>query len=116
MNPDNEEADQAVRQLSAMAHPGRLALLKLLVQAGPDGLSAGAIARAAGLAPPTATGQLARLVTAGLLTQARKGRQVIYTASYRSMTELLGYLMADCCCGREEICAPLTAAATGSGS
>jgi DNA-binding transcriptional ArsR family regulator len=92
-----------------MAHPGRLALLKLLIQAGPDGLPAGAIARAAGLAPPTATGQLARLVAAGLLAQARKGRQVIYSASYRSMTELLGYLMADCCCGRTEICAPLTA-------
>lgn len=114
MSEATDSADLAVRQLAAMAHHGRLALLKRLVQAGPEGLSAGAIAASAGLAPPTATGQLGQLAAAGLLSQTRRGRQVIYRASYESMTGLLSYLMEDCCCGKAEICAPLAAGACAS--
>ncbi|MEM1229819.1 MAG: helix-turn-helix transcriptional regulator [Pseudomonadota bacterium] len=111
---ESEQSEQAVAQLAAMAHSGRLALLKLLIQAGPGGLAAGAIARAAGIAPPTATGQLAALRDSGLLWAQRQGRQIIYRANYTALTGLLQFLMADCCCGRDEICAPLGANVSGA--
>lgn len=96
--PESDSAlEAAVLQLAALAHPGRLSLMKRLIQAGPDGLTAGAIAESAGLEPPTATGQLTTLRTSGLLAKRRQGRNIYYAANYAAMTTLLGYLVADCC-------------------
>lgn len=98
---------QAVDVLSALAHGHRLAVFRLLVKAGARGLPAGEIAREIGVLPNTLSTHLTILGHAGLVTSRREGRSVIYSADYEAMRELLGFLVADCCGGRPEICAPL---------
>ena len=102
------ESSNAVSALSALAHPGRLEVFRRLVQAGPEGLAAGEIARATGSLPNTLSTNLNILAAAGLVAARREGRSIIYTAGYDRMRQLLGFLMEDCCGGRPEICAPLT--------
>lgn len=97
----------AVDALSALAHASRLAVFRLLVRTGADGLPAGEIAREVGALPNTLSTHLAILDHAGLIQSRRDGRSVIYSANYDGMRELLGFLVADCCAGRPEICAPL---------
>jgi len=99
--------DSAVDSLSALAHEGRLALVRRLIQAGPNGMNAGDLAVKAGVGPTTASAQLLVLKNVGLVQSKRKGRQIIYSASYNKMAALLGFLMKDCCCSRPEICQPL---------
>ena len=105
------ETKPAVSALSALAHEGRLGVFRLLVQAGPDGLPAGEIARRLGILPNTLSASLNILSQAGLVASRRDGRSIIYTAEYAAMRELLAFLMEDCCAGAPEICAPLAAAA-----
>jgi DNA-binding transcriptional ArsR family regulator len=102
------ESDDAVEALGALAHPRRLAVFRLLVQAGPDGMPAGEVARALDTPANTMSTQLAILTRAGLIRSRRESRSIIYVADYRQITALLGFLMEDCCQGRAEICAPLT--------
>jgi ArsR family transcriptional regulator len=102
----------AVGALSALAHPGRLDVFRLLVKAGPEGLAAGAIARATGSLTNTLSTNLGILATAGLVSSRRDGRSIIYTASYDQMRELLAFLMEDCCGGNPQICAPLAEVAS----
>ena len=97
----------AVPTLSALAHPGRLAIFRALVQAGPDGLPAGEISRRLGIAPNTLSASLNLLAQAGLVAGVRHGRSIVYCAVYARMAALLGFLMEDCCQGRSEICTPL---------
>lgn len=97
----------AVAALSALAHPSRLAVFRLLVRAGPDGLPAGEIAREVGALPNTLSSHLTILVHAGLIGSRREGRSILYSADYEGMRALLGFLMEDCCAGHAEICAPL---------
>lgn len=97
----------AVEALSALAHGHRLAVFRLLVRAGTDGLPAGEIAREIGMLPNTLSTHLTILSHAGLIRSRREGRSVIYSADYDGMRDLLGFLVADCCGGRPEICAPL---------
>lgn len=97
----------AVEILSALAHGHRLAVFRLLVKAGTEGVPAGEIARELGVLPNTLSTHLTILGHAGLVTSRREGRSVIYAADYAAMRELLGFLVADCCDGRPEICAPL---------
>ena len=101
----------AVGALGALAHPGRLEVFRLLVQAGPDGVAAGEIARATGILANTLSTNLNILAGAGLVTSRREGRSIIYAAAYDRMRELLAFLMEDCCGGKPEICAPLAAIA-----
>ena len=101
------ETNAAVAALSALAHEGRLSVFRLLVQAGPEGLAAGEIARRTGSPPSTLSANLAILTNAGLATSRREGRSIIYAAGYGPMRELLAFLMEDCCQGSPEICAPL---------
>jgi DNA-binding transcriptional ArsR family regulator len=108
------ETPVAVNALSALAHPGRLEVFRLLIQAGSEGLAAGEIARATGSLPNTLSTNLGILTGAGLLASRRDGRSIVYTAAYERMRELLAFLMADCCGGKPEICAPLTALASQS--
>jgi ArsR family transcriptional regulator, arsenate/arsenite/antimonite-responsive transcriptional repressor len=104
------ETASAVRSLSALAHEGRLAIFRELVQAGPEGLAAGEIGRRLVIAPNTLSASLAVLSNAGLATSRREGRSIIYAAAYDRMSGLLSFLMADCCGGRPEICAPVAVA------
>ena len=79
----------------------------MLVQAGPDGIAAGEIARRLDMPANSLSANLKVLTHAGLLVSRREGRSIIYSACYDRMTHLLGYLMEDCCAGSPEICAPL---------
>lgn len=103
----------AVEALSALAHGHRLAVFRLLVRAGSKGLPAGEIAREVGVLPNTLSTHLTILGHAGLVRSQRDGRSIIYSANYDGMGDLLGFLVADCCAGRPEICAPVVEAAQG---
>lgn len=105
----------AVEVLSALAHPSRLAVFRLLVRAGAEGMAAGDIARAIGALPNTLSTHLTILGHAGLTASRREGRSIIYSADYDRMRDLLGFLVADCCAGRPEICGPLADVAAGAG-
>lgn len=97
----------AVAALSALAHESRLVAFRLLMQAGPEGIPAGEIARQLDVPPNTLSSNLTILSHAGLIEGRREGRSIIYSAKYDNMTALLEYLMEDCCGGLPEICASL---------
>lgn len=97
------KSNQVVFALSALAHEARLAVFRLLVQAGPDGLPAGAIAEQLALAPSGLSFHLKELTAAGLLIRQPDGRQVRYSAGYTTMNDLIAYLALNCCQG--EVCA-----------
>src|SRR5215510_7196275 len=101
------ETIDAVAALAALAQDNRLDVFRLLVQAGPDGLSAGAIADALDLAPNTLTFHFDRLRLAGLVTVRRDGRSMIYAAQFEQMNALLAFLTQNCCGG--EPCGPALA-------
>lgn len=103
---------EAVEALSALAHASRLAVFRLLVRAGSAGLAAGELAREVGALPNTLSTHLTILGHAGLVRSRREGRSVIYSADYDGMRGLLGFLVADCCGGRPEICGELGEAIT----
>ena len=107
------ESAKAVQKLSALAQDARLAVFRLLVKAGPDGMAAGDIARKLKTAPNTMSAQLLLLSNAGLIRARRDGRSIIYAADFEAMSDLLLFLTEDCCGGRAEICAPLASVATG---
>jgi ArsR family transcriptional regulator, arsenate/arsenite/antimonite-responsive transcriptional repressor len=94
MNPD-----LVIRALSALAQEHRLAAFRLLVQAGADGLAAGSIAERLGLPASSMSFHLAQLGHAGLVTQRRASRSIIYAADYAVMNGLMGYLTENCCAG-----------------
>lgn len=98
---------EAVEGLSALAHGHRLSVFRLLVRAGADGLPAGEIAREVGILPNTLSSHLTILGHAKLIQSRREGRCVIYSANYDAMRDLLGFLVADCCAGKPEICGAL---------
>jgi DNA-binding transcriptional ArsR family regulator len=108
------ENPAAISALSALAHPGRLEVFRLLVRAGPEGMAAGEIARATGSLANTLSANLNILAAAGLVSARRDGRSIIYAAGYDRMRDLLAFLMEDCCGGKPEICAPLAAVASRS--
>lgn len=101
------ELSTAVESLSALAHGHRLAIFRLLVQTGADGMPAGEIARQIGILSNTLSAHLTILNHAGLVQSRREGRSIIYSAQYEAMRKLLNYLVADCCGGRPEICGSL---------
>jgi ArsR family transcriptional regulator len=100
------EKSNAVAALAALAQDNRLDVFRLLVQAGPEGMPAGQVAEALGLAPNTLTFHFDRLRSAGLVTVRREGRSMIYAAQYKAMNALLGFLTDNCCQGAPEKCAP----------
>ena len=99
------ETKRAVEALQALAQETRLTAFRLLVEAGPEGIAAGEIARALDVAPPTLSFHLSALMHAGLVTNRRDGRQVIYAASFEAMDGLVGYLVQNCCRGEQD-CLP----------
>src|SRR5229473_7381172 len=100
------EKTDAVAALAAFAQDNRLDVFRLLVQAGPEGMPAGAVASALDLAPNTLTFHFDRLRQAGLVKVRREGRSMIYAARFETMNALLGYLTENCCKGAAESCAP----------
>jgi len=101
------EMQVAIPALSALGHEGRLTIFRLLVQAGPEGMAAGQVARRLDIHPSTLTANLNILSRATLVRSRREGRSIVYSADFRTMGGLLGYLMADCCNGNPEVCLPL---------
>lgn len=97
----------AIEGLSALAQASRLAVFRLLVRAGPEGLMAGEIAREIGTPQNTMSAHLAILSRAGLITAERAGRAIVYRLNTNGVTRLFDYLVSDCCAGRPELCAPL---------
>lgn len=93
-----EETD-VIRALGALAHPLRLQVFRALVVVGESGLTPGAIHDALGVPPATLSFHLKELVAAGLVTQERASRHLIYRAAYARMNQLLGYLTQNCCQG-----------------
>ncbi len=89
----------AIAALGALAQETRLALFRLLVTCGPEGLPAGVIAERLGVAPSSLSFHLQQLVHAGLITQRRLSRQLIYAAEYGTMNQLMAYLTENCCAG-----------------
>ena len=102
----------AVDALGALAHETRLSVFRLLVQAGPDGMVAGAIAERLGVPPSTMSHHLATLERAGLARSQRESRLIHYRADYPAMRRLLTFLLQDCCGGAPEMCSGLMAGQT----
>jgi len=93
------EKTGAVTALAALAQDNRLDVFRLLIQAGPEGMPAGAVAEALDLAPNTLTFHFDRLRMAGLVTVRRESRSMIYAARIETMNDLLGFLTENCCGG-----------------
>ena len=104
------DQSQALRGFAALSQETRLAILRVLVRAGPDGLAAGAVAEAVDASPSNVSFHLKDLEHAGLITARRESRSIIYTADYEALRDLIAFLMKDCCAGRPEICLPAAAA------
>jgi DNA-binding transcriptional ArsR family regulator len=103
----------AVGKLSALAQETRLALFRLLVEAGPAGLPAGEIAERLAVAAPTLSFHLKELSHAGLVGATPRGRFVVYRADFDAMNGLIGYLTENCCrMGCDAECAPVSTAST----
>lgn len=102
------QSDKAVRSLAALAQEHRLAAFRLLVEAGAEGIPAGVLADRLGVPPSSMSFHLAQLSHAGLVTQRRESRSIIYTADYGAMNALMGYLTENCCGGDPcaAVCAP----------
>ena len=101
---------QALSAFAALGQEHRLRVVRALVTAGPDGLAAGTLAEAVGTASNNLSFHLKELSHAGLIRSRREGKSVIYTAAYPALSDLVQFLMRDCCQGHPEVCAPAFAA------
>ncbi|MEY4671978.1 MAG: hypothetical protein RLZZ415_1857 [Pseudomonadota bacterium] len=102
------QSEIVIRALSALAQEHRLAAYRLLVQAGAEGMAAGGLSEALGLPASSMSFHLSQLSHAGLVTQRRQSRSIIYSADYAAMSELMAYLTDNCCGGAA--CEPALAA------
>lgn len=93
------ESKSIVIALSALAQESRLAIFRLLVQAGPAGLAAGKIGETLGIAPSSLSFHMKELAHARLVTSRQESRYVIYSANFQTMNEVLGFLTENCCGG-----------------
>lgn len=103
------EKSDILAALTALGHPLRLDVFRLLVRAGQGGLLAGEISAALDTRANTMSANLSVLLNAGLVTKTRQGREIRYFADLEQMGGLLGYLMEDCCGGRPDLCQPAIA-------
>ncbi|WP_313349483.1 metalloregulator ArsR/SmtB family transcription factor [Paracoccus sp. (in: a-proteobacteria)] len=102
---------EALSAFAALSQETRLRIVRLLVQAGPEGMAAGAVGEAIGGATTSRLSfHLTHLEHAGLVQSRRDGRFIIYTAVYPALAGLVEFLMRDCCQGHPEICAPVMTA------
>jgi ArsR family transcriptional regulator, arsenate/arsenite/antimonite-responsive transcriptional repressor len=98
------EPSRIVAALAALAQETRLAIFRLLVEAGPDGLAAGVIAERLALPAPTLSFHLAQLSRAGLVASRRAGRSILYAAHFPAMQALIAALTDSCCNGDPAAC------------
>src|SRR3546814_855155 len=105
--PDINPQVWAVDALGALAHETRLAVFRMLVTAGPEGLMAGIIAERADVPPSTMSHHLATLERVGLVQSERESRSIYYRADYDGMGRLITFLMKDCCQGAPAMCADI---------
>jgi ArsR family transcriptional regulator len=91
--------DQVVKALAALAHPVRLKVFRALVVSGPQGLTPGVMQEGLGIPATTLSFHLKELAAAGLVTQERASRNLVYRAAYDQMNGVLGYLTENCCAG-----------------
>ena len=91
------ESQKVIAALAALAQEHRLKLFRLLVQAGEEGMAAGAIAQALGVPNSTLSFHLAQLSRAGLIRQTRQHRSIVYSADYAAMNGMVGFLTENCC-------------------
>jgi ArsR family transcriptional regulator len=96
---------QVIEALGALAHEHRLAIFRLLIERGPEGLPAGRIADRVGLVPSSLTFHLQNLQRAGLIARRRESRQLFYSADFAAMDALVGYLTQNCCAESGAECA-----------
>lgn len=102
---------QALIAFAALAQETRLRIVHRLVRAGPKGLAAGSIGKAMGSASSSRISfHLSHLEQAGLITSRRDGRSIVYAAVLPALSDLIEFLMRDCCQGHPEVCAPAVAA------
>lgn len=101
-----------VRALGALAQDTRLKLFRLLVVAGPQGLTPGHLADTLGTSATALSFHLKELLNAGLVTSERDGRHLIYRPAIDTMNDLLGFLTAECCQGRPCLSVPAPACST----
>lgn len=102
---------EALAAFAALSQETRLRIVRLLVEAGPEGRPAGAIGAALGGASSSRLSfHLSHLEHAGLVQSRRDGRSIIYSAVYPALSDLVAFLMRDCCSGHPEVCAPAVAA------
>jgi DNA-binding transcriptional ArsR family regulator len=98
---------QALPAFAALSQDTRLRIVRRLVQAGAEGLSAGTVAEAVGASPSNISFHLKELERAGLVTARREARSIYYRADYKVLGELIRFLMEDCCAARPEVCGPI---------
>ena len=108
------ETINAAELLAALGHESRLAIFRLLVEAGPDGINASAIGEQLGMAPPTLSFHLAHLSRVGLIGGERASRFIRYSANYGAMDDLIAFLTRNCCQGKA--CLPKTDRCGASGT
>ena len=106
------DTSSASQSFAALSQPIRVDVLRLLVRAGPDGMPAGAIGEALGVRQNTMSANLSTLASAGLISSARDGRRIIYTADMEGIRALIAFLMEDCCGGNPDACRPVLDALT----
>lgn len=102
-----ESINAAAESLTALGHPGRLAVFRLLARRAPGGVRPGEIIAALGLKPSTLSVYLAALERSGLIVSRRDGKSILYSIDLGEVGALVDYLVADCCRGRPELCVPL---------
>jgi ArsR family transcriptional regulator len=96
----------AITALAALAQDMRLAVFRLLVTVGPEGLAASKIAESLGVPPSSLSFHLKELTHAGLIVPRQAGRFVIYAVNFDTMNALLGFMTENCCGGNP--CSPVT--------
>lgn len=101
---------QALMAFGALSQETRLRIVRMLVSAGPEGLSAGVIGEAVGASTSNLSFHLKELDHAGLVHSRRQSRSIIYSASLDALARLVAFLMKDCCQGHPDVCAPVVAA------
>ena len=104
------EEDDVVRALAALAHPLRLRVFRALVVVGPAGLTPGVMAEALATSAASLSFHLKELAHAGLVSQERDGRNLVYRAAYDRMDGVLSFLTENCCAGAECAVSPASAA------
>lgn len=105
--PSNMDQQTALDAFSALSQETRLAVFRLLVSAGPEGMTSGEIGESLNVRQNTMSTNLGILLKAGLVRRERDGRNVRYHADHTGISGLLGFLLEDCCGGNPDLCQPI---------